>query len=81
MDTTITVAAATADLPPPHTHTHTHARDHNLPHHHSHVFESVDEDKVLEATSSGISSSKAGVDGQIRALEVALEELRRKRGT
>lgn len=55
---------------------------------HSHVFESVDEDRATDTglSSSGIggggssSSSKSTIDTQIRALEVALDELRRRRG-
>jgi hypothetical protein len=40
----------------------------------SHVFETVDEDRPLDA------GGKAGLDGQIRAMETTLDELRRKRG-
>jgi hypothetical protein len=50
------------------------------------MFESVDEDRAADAT-GGLSSSsssgsgvKAGVEGQIKALETTLEELRRRRG-
>jgi hypothetical protein len=40
----------------------------------SHVFETVDEDKAAE-------SSKAAVEGQIKAVEQLLEELRKRRGS
>ncbi|WIA19587.1 hypothetical protein OEZ85_005527 [Tetradesmus obliquus] len=41
---------------------------------HSHVFETVDEDKAAD-------SSKAAVEGQIKAVEQLLEELRKRRGS
>jgi hypothetical protein len=47
------------------------------------MFESVDEDRVADAAGgSSISSSgrQGGVEGQIKALETTLEELRRRRG-
>lgn len=40
----------------------------------SHVFETVDEDKAAD-------SSKAAVEGQIKAVEQLLEELRKRRGS
>lgn len=56
----------------------------------SHIFEAVDEDRPADAAASsasggsGVSSSGSGksvsLEQQIRALEAALEEMRRKRG-